>query len=174
MTNPTRQEILDAQLARQWAEWNKSCEVSSPEIQAAANFILANTPAPTMAEVEWDDDEHHLAGANTHTGLDVVMMRDAADNDCIYTNLGEIPRDWLTPNGKRYEIREISKPEHPETLITVEDYENAPSGTIVASNICPPYMKYELDSWTDNFGTTVSDEELAGDPTAVLRWGWYA
>ena len=35
MTDLTRQEIIDAQLARQWAEWNKSCEVSSPEIQCS-------------------------------------------------------------------------------------------------------------------------------------------
>jgi len=162
-------------MARQWAEWNKSCEVSSPEIQAAANFILANTPAPTMAEVEWDDDEHHLAGATTGDGLDVVMICNDYDTDCIITGDGFTPRDELTPNGKRYELREITnEPEHPETLTTLEDYEDAPAGTIVASNICLPYMKYELDSWTDNFGTTVSNEELVGGPTTVLRWGWYA
>ncbi|WP_295807351.1 hypothetical protein [uncultured Corynebacterium sp.] len=172
MPNPTRQEILDAQLARQWAEWNKSCEVSSPEIQAAANFILANTPAPTMAEVEWDDDEHHLAGANTHTGLDVVMMRDAADKDCIYTNLGEIPRDWLTPNRKRYELREISKPEHPETLTTLEDYENAPAGTIVAIGRHSPYMKCGRNHWTNFLGTDISDKELEDVSRKVLRWDW--
>ena len=178
MPNPARQEILDAQLARQWAEWNKSCEVSSPEIQAAANFILAHTTPPTMADVEWDDDEHYLAEAEYPYHGRVIMLSEK-DGWIKYFDERErkaydVLARALTPTGKRYEIREISKPEHPETLITVEDYENAPSGTIVASNICPPYMKYELDSWTDNFGTTVSDEELAGGPTAVLRWGWYA
>ena len=178
MPNPARQEILDAQLARQWAEWNKSCEVSSPEIQAAANFILAHTTPPTMADVEWDDDEHYLAEAEYPYHGRVIMLSEK-DGWSKYFDERErkaydVLARALTPTGKRYEIREISKPEHPETLTTVEDYENAPSGTIVASNICPPYMKYELDSWTDNFGTTVSDEELVGGPTTVLRWGWYA
>lgn len=182
MPNPTRQEILDAQLARQWAERNKACEVSSPEIQAAANFILAHTTPPTMADVEWDFDKHYLAGAVDLDGNEVTMVGvrdglirvfDVADINRYYAPVLENP-NHLTPNRKRYELREISEPEHPETLTTLEDYENAPSGTIVASNICPPYMKYELDSWTDNFGTTVSDEELAGGPTTVLRWGWYA
>ena len=163
-------------LAREWAEKIKAIPRADrrTDVTAAMEYILANTTPPTMADVEWDDDEHHLAGATTHTGFDVVMMRYDVDIDLIVTDEGNLPCSWLTPNGKRYELREIKEPEHPEMLTTVEDYENAPSGTIVASNICPPYMKYELDSWTDNFGTTVSDEELVGGPTTVLRWGWYA
>ncbi|MFS0295246.1 hypothetical protein ACL1CZ_13955 [Corynebacterium striatum] len=81
MSNPTRQEIIDVQLARQWAEWSKSCEVSSPEIQAAANFILANTPAPTMAEVEWDDDKHYLAEAEHAFYGEVIMLGLGEDCD---------------------------------------------------------------------------------------------
>lgn len=115
MPNPTRQEILDAQLARQWAERNKACEVSSPEIQAAANFILAHTTPPTMADVEWDDDEHYLAEAETN-GVKVVMLAQHGDViRCIQPpNAGGIvvglPRQELTPTGRRYTLTEEINP----------------------------------------------------------------
>ena len=115
MPNPTRQEILDAQLARQWAERNKTCEVSSPEIQAAANFILANTPAPTMAEVEWDNDKHYLAEAE-HPGWGKVIMLGICEEkliDVFIPHLREsnciVPRGNLTPTGKRYELKEVQE-----------------------------------------------------------------
>lgn len=116
MSTPTRQEILDAQLARQWAEWSKSCEVSSPEIQAAANFILANIPAPTMAEVEWDDDEHYLAEAEHAFYGEAIML--GLDEDGLIEFF--IPKAYecryavahpesLTPTGKRYTLTEVQE-----------------------------------------------------------------
>lgn len=110
MTNLTRQEIIDAQLARQWAEWNKSCEVSSPEIQAAANFILAHTTPPTMADVEWDDELHYLAEAEHSEYGNVIMVSKARDTgEIYYLRWGSTGRlmaldspDKLTPTGRRY------------------------------------------------------------------------
>lgn len=180
MTNPTRQEILDAQLARQWAEWNKSCEVSSPEIQAAANFILAHTTPPTMADVEWDFDKHYLAGAVDLDGNEVTMVGvrdglirvfDVADINRYYAPVLENP-NHLTPNRKRYELREITEPEHPEVLTTLEDYENAPAGTIVAIGRHSPYMKCGRNHWTNFLGTDISDKELEDVSRKVLRWDW--
>lgn len=121
MTNPTRKEILDAQLARQWAERNKACEVSSPEIQAAANFILAHTNPLTMAEVEWDDDKHFLAEAESGWcsksgwGSKVIMISEYGDSIlCIQPpNAGGISlvllRSDLTPTGKRYTLTEVQE-----------------------------------------------------------------
>lgn len=116
MTNPTRKDLIDVQLARQWAERNKTCEVSSPEIQAAANFILANTPAPTMAEVKWDDDKHFLAEANHPTwgrsamlGLDkdgwIEVISWDEDGPAIHS---AIPY-YLVPTGKRYALTEVQE-----------------------------------------------------------------
>ena len=110
MTDLTRQEIIDAQLARQWAEWNKSCEVSSPEIQAAANFILAHTTPPTMADVEWDDEEHFLAEAEHSAYGNVIMVSKTHDTgEIYYLRWGSTGRlmaldspDDLTPTGRRY------------------------------------------------------------------------
>ena len=115
MSNPTRQEILDAQLARQWAERNKTCEVSSPEIQAAANFILANTPTPSMAEVEWDDDKHYLAEAEHPAYGKVSMLSMSSLSGEVFTLFKEdgviytpyvLPKN-LTPTGKRYTLTEV-------------------------------------------------------------------
>lgn len=110
--NPTRQEILDAQLARQWAEWNKSCEVSSPEIQAAANFILAHTTPPTMADVEWDDELHYLAEAEHPNWGKVVMLYEFDEfisfmqtSDGPKVALGDV-KERFTPTGRRYVLQE--------------------------------------------------------------------
>lgn len=117
MSNPTRQETIDVQLARQWAEWNKSCEVSSPEIQAAANFILANTPAPTMAEVEWDNDKHRFAEAEHPDHGEVIMLNvsQLSDKVRIFFNqygefyMGYTSPENLTPTGRRYTLTEVQE-----------------------------------------------------------------
>lgn len=117
MPNPTRAEIIEAQIARQWAERNKACEVSSPEIQAAANFILAHTTPPTMAEVEWDDDEHYLAEAehaNDYTVMMLKPMRLEPGIKCLVFHGGDFriaysdPKD-LTPTGRRYTLTEVQE-----------------------------------------------------------------
>lgn len=117
MPNPTRQEILDAQLARQWAERNKTCEASSPEIQAAASFILANTPTPSMAEVEWDDDKHYLAEAEHPEYGKVIMLNRPPMSGVVITIFKRdgvvysprvIPQN-LTPTGKRYTLTEVQE-----------------------------------------------------------------
>lgn len=114
MTNLTRQEIIDAQLARQWAEWNNSCEVSSPEIQAAANFILAHTTPPTMAEIEWDDEKHYLAEAEHPIVGTVIMLDNTTNNEGIKIlfkdnygfHFSYVYPERLTPTGRRYVLQE--------------------------------------------------------------------
>ena len=115
-------------LAREWAERVKSVpEVNyGPEANAAAEIVLATTTPPSMADVEWDHEKHHLAGATTSSGKELVMFRlDIDDDDCVFTNLGCCSRDLLTPNGKKYELREITdEPEHPvePSTKTMDEY----------------------------------------------------
>lgn len=117
MTNPTRKDLIDVQLARQWAERNKTCEVSSPEIQAAANFILANTPAPTMAEVEWDDDKYYLAEAESEAyGLVIMLQKSKETGNILIIFRGELKDyliwqkpNFLAPTGKRYALTEVQE-----------------------------------------------------------------
>ena len=102
-------------LARQWAEWSKSCEVSSPEIQAAANFILANTTPPTMAEVEWDDDKHYLAEAeHPEYGKVIMFGKNFFFGHIRIMRTKEKGALWifaepesLTLTGKRYTLTEV-------------------------------------------------------------------
>lgn len=117
MSNPTCGEIIEAQIARQWAERNKTCEVSSPEIQAAADFILAHTTPPTMAEIEWDDDKHYLAEAEHPEYGKVVMLSMSSLSGEVFTLFkGDgviytpcvLPKN-LTPTGKRYTLTEVQE-----------------------------------------------------------------
>lgn len=163
-------------LARQWAERIKSV----PELRydldanAAADFIFEHTSPPTMANVEWDDDKHYLAGATGPFGDEVVMMWYDDGTDHIFTNGEEWPRDRLTPNGKRYELREVGapeQPEHPATLATDQDYENAPVGTVVAELGGWARTKGFCGDWSDG-ATWFTDREMANKERQELRWGW--
>lgn len=161
-------------LARQWA--TSTLPRGDAKTLAAIEHILATTTEPTMAGVKWEHEKHHLAGATTLAGFDAVMMWcDEEDTGHIITDLGEWRPDQLTPNGKRYELREVGapeEPEHPETLTTLEDYENAPEGTIVASNGQweVPHMKQNGLWWRS--GIACDNEFMARNCHPVLRWGW--
>lgn len=165
-------------LARQWAERIKSVpEVNyGPEANAAAEYILATTTPPTMADVEWDVDEMPGTGALTKHGRLWIMRDDAGDAiECISPDLEEIAfvaKKGLTPNGKKYELREITEPEHPETLCTVEDYENAPEGAIVAiPNVADVWVKAG-GKWKQGEYNHRSSDYLADTERILLREGW--
>ena len=119
MSNPTRQEIIEAQLARQWAEQvqqtdaeyeRKGRRYSGDPMRAAAAYILSHTPAPTMAEVEWDDEKHYLAEAEFDGHGPSIMLRETTSN-CISVISGGLVRpafpEELTPTGKRYTLTEV-------------------------------------------------------------------
>ncbi|MCT1450625.1 hypothetical protein [Corynebacterium sp. p3-SID1194] len=178
-------------LAREWAEdYQKNYPELAPETQAAelvkrakaaAEYIMEHT-APTMADVDWDHETMPGTGALTVNGRLWIMRDDAGDAiDCISTDLAEIAfvaKEGLTPNGKRYELRE--KPDHPEVLETVEDYENAPEGTIVVTPGEDSVAVQKLDDgkWgIIGFKKLVDAEDCSRasadhGATTVLRWGW--
>lgn len=176
--------MSDEKLARQWAE-RKRKQVQRhledagyfprEDTMAAIEHILATTTPPTMADVEWDHDKYHLHGATTPKGDEVVMLwHDDIDTDHIITDQESWSRDCLTPNGKRYELREVGEPEqpeHPATLVTLEDYENAPEGTIVASKDYFPYAKLRRGYWEHPRYIPRTDASMADTPRKVIRWG---
>ena len=176
--------MSNEKLARQWAERKKAQAkrhmedagyVTREDTLAAIEHVLATTDPLTMADAVWNDEKHHLAGATTPSGIEVVMLWLNTGINRIVTGGGLYARDMLTPNGKRYELREVGapeQPEHPEVLTTREDYENAPVGTIVARNEYHPCVKQHFGVWENTFGTTYSDAEMADASRQVLRWGW--
>ena len=171
-----------ARLAREWAE-SVNPKMSNEYVCAARDHILVTTPEPTMDEVEWDAEKHALAGATLLTDndeqVDVVML--AKDVSIIdYATLGgEYGCEHcshFTPNGKRYELREVTDgPEHPETLTTLEDYENAPVGTVVSMPSGLVLMKEWKGTWRAAGLTYPLETETLVDssdtPAIVLRWG---
>lgn len=168
-------------LAREWAESKLAMPTGhlDADVLAAADHILATTTEPTMDEVEWNGDTHALTGAVVDVGggpVDVVMLAgsvDGIDYATLDGKFGYEPRYYFTPNGKKYELREVTdKPEHPETLRTLEDYENAPEGTIAASNGKweVPYMKQNGLWW--HRGIACSNEHMARNCHPVVREGW--
>ena len=171
-------------LAREWA--TSTLPRGDAKTLAAIEHIMATTEEPTMADVGWSDEKHHLAGATLLTGsdrTDVVMLAESGNGIYFATSdwgLGWEPHYYLAPNGKRYELVEVTdKPEHPETLSTLEDYENAPIWTIVTGPVLgPAYLKVLDGKWVATACTVKLDsidlvEGNPGDSTMfVLRWGW--
>lgn len=166
-------------LARQWAKTTQP--KGNVLTRAAIEHIMATTAPPTMADVDWDHETMPGTGALTVNGRLWIMRDDASDAiDCISTDLAEIAfvaKEGLTPNGKRYELRE--KPDHPEVLETVEDYENAPEGTIVVTPGEDSVAVQKLDDgkWgIIGFKKLVDAEDCSRasadhGATTVLRWG---
>lgn len=115
MTTPTRQEIIDAYES---LDFLCVCLFNNPDTrldklaaaQTAIEKVLPPKPQPTMAEVEWDDDKHFLAGATTPIGREAVMLwHDDEATGNIITTTGEWRRDQLTPTGKRYMLTEVQE-----------------------------------------------------------------
>lgn len=76
-----------------------------------------------------------------------------------------VSQKWVDPST-------LSFPEQrPETLTTLEDYENAPEGTIVEyENNNMPYVKQSY-LW-GGVHDRMTLGELDGNSSRVLRWGW--
>lgn len=167
------------QLARQWAEERMEMhrkvgeDYMAEESLAAAEHIMATTGPLTMADVEWDADKHYLAGADTQYGS-VVMLHPVGETMVVHdfnSDLREVfDRDDVTPNGKRYELREVTEQEHPVVLEMLNDYDAAPEGTIVAVAQGVPWVKEVGEWWVGDRPAT--RESIAYQPRLVLRWGW--
>lgn len=178
-------------LARQWAAeyLNWANKETAPEIYAAAEIVLATIPAPpTMEDVEWDHEEHYLAGA-THEDCTEVIMHSRVDATEIATirpgDDDHDGRDWsdkLFPNGKKYQLVEVTvspdenlapdQPEHPKFLETPEDYKNAPEGTVVVDSGFDVWLKVAGDWESRSCELKCGMFMLSSfGPCRVLNWG---
>ena len=184
----------DAQIAREWAERvAEESDAYSFAQRTAARHILATTPPPTMADVEWDDDVHSGLCAE-HEDYGTVRMLDHDHHDgTILCLTSRLRHEWsaecdLTPlPGTRVDLtprrvdsdeahstrdESVPRPEHPAVLTTEEDYENAPAGTIVAEDFCDPWVKDDRGFWLSP-GEDGAEASLRMSLFArrVLRWG---
>lgn len=170
--------------AREWArQVMDNPGYTSPFMQTVAKTLLDLLPKMTMAELEWEHDLHHLAGATTPDGKEVVMMwlDDVESGLVMCDNAGWEP-SRLTPNGKQYKLVEATvssnenvgpdQPEHPTVLETEQDFEDAPEGTIVTKRGCGPWVLLENGMWVTTSAEYPSGRMTITAPYTVLRWGW--
>lgn len=162
----------------EWAAQNLVCDL--------ANEGLITPDQPTMDNVQWSDEEHYLAGAEDYDGNEVIMLRkiygsiqvcDADQRGVTFAPVMEHPKN-LTPNGKKYELREVIdaldetiEPNRQRVLSTAEDYENAPRFTVVS--IFGKVAERGFLGWYfTGFDSDHGSEYMArlGEGT-VLRWG---
>ena len=185
MTNNT-----DAQIAREWerraVDSAENAQPVSRGALAAARHILATTTPPTMVDVEWDDDAHAGLCAE-HPTYGEVRMLEADTGGAIrifYVEEGLFRRQWVLPANltpipgtkidltPRREPEPESTPDHPAVLTTEEDYESAPTGTIVASDPSYPWGKYGSGFWRNGGGDEIETSSvMAHLARRVLRWG---
>lgn len=124
MTNPTRQEIIDAYDALEILyDLVEVLSFTDSETHLARKHCatvlaaLPPKPQPTMADVEWDDDEHYLAEAETPDLVGkVVMLRKTESGlieftmtTCTPLTKGCTWPEKLTPTGKRYTLTEVQE-----------------------------------------------------------------
>lgn len=123
MSNPTRQEIIDAHEAlsnlaafasryaedmvemNQTLDWNETIKAALPP-----------KPQPTMADIEWDDDKHYLAEAEYIDCGKVIMLYRDEDDGLIQCQIigGKHSAFFaysgnLTPTGRRYTLTEVQE-----------------------------------------------------------------
>lgn len=122
MTDLTRQEILDAYSA---LEELKNVALSAADFCGdTEKFLmwkneilkaLPPKPQPTMADIDWDDNEHFLAEAEHPDWGKVAMLRESGliiFVQPIEKKIGDIQVarvEELTPTGKRYTLTEVQE-----------------------------------------------------------------
>lgn len=123
MSNPTRQEIIDAHTALENLSDLAFIGADSVNKEALANIwkdeikrVVPPKPRPTMADVEWDDDKHYLAEAEHMDWGTMIMLKPMGEypqikclstkggGSCILYPLAE----GLTPTGRRYTLTETT------------------------------------------------------------------
>lgn len=60
----------------------------------------------------------------------------------------------------------------PVDLITLEDFENAPEGTIIESSWGDLYRKSHADHWKGQKINALTETLVTSGPWKILRWGW--
>lgn len=119
MTTPTRQEIIEAHRALTHLSVlaSDTSMTSALANEKMVRAFLPPFPELTMAEIEWDDDEHYLAEAeHVDWGKVVMLYYDGQFNRIQYFCKLDEPNMVvysdpanLTPTGRRYTLTEVQE-----------------------------------------------------------------
>ena len=97
-----------------------------------------------------------ISGYLDRTGR--ILFASAKENGSDDAQSDWIPLDSLTID--------------PVELVTAEDFENAPVGTIVSYPRVSAYKKIANGKWESPNSTLTNGEMASVSPWKVLRWGW--
>lgn len=164
----------DIEQARAWAQEALSAGTGvTASCVSAAKALLELLPAQTMAEIGWDHDTYHLAGAVTPTGEEVMMMwLDSDESGLIMCNLDAWKPEQLTPNGKHYSIVPGSPRPFHYVLRTRADLDECPEGTVIVKPGSEPHMMDDALGWISPSDHGANAYVEVALPWTVLRWGW--
>lgn len=116
MSNPTRQEIIEAHDALTTLYARAMGVAPSRALRERILAALPPRPQPTMAEVEWDDELHYLAEAEHPVWRTVIMLGLDEEKliEVFVPHLREcryriVRREAITPTGKRYTLTEVQE-----------------------------------------------------------------
>lgn len=183
--------------ARRWAYEYMLCNFEIPEHAQddeymAAKYITQCLAPPTMEGLPWDYGRHYLAGA-TDGEHECIMISPYRHDEESPLEIAAVTSDSsnillldpsdLTPNGKKYELREVTvspdeevapeQRDHTDVLRTKDDYFDAPFGSVVAVAGSFPWIKTLSAGWMRcGSGDVATNFEMAGAGRKVLRWGW--
>lgn len=114
-----------------------------------------------------------------NSGKSVVALKFNGDHWCTGDGVVDDAHWWtddeVTLIAPLVSARPEPQPDHPRTLSSVEDYENAPVGTIVASPDNSPWVKTFEKGWGPSWsviGRSNSDMAELLEGQDVLRKGW--
>lgn len=60
----------------------------------------------------------------------------------------------------------------PVELVTVEDFEGAPEGTVISDTGANAYQKLSTDAWESRNDYLTAKEMAVSGPWKILRYGW--
>lgn len=149
--------------------------------------ILCSLPEPaqtTFADIHTDEWAKHWGCAveNREHGWRGWALGTSSDGAIVVLiEENGLPTLWWWPENTvllldepRLTIPGVTTEVKPTLLVDEEDYANAPTGTVVSSNITPYalWMKSEANRWIGFGGAdTINDYEMAASSATVIRWG---
>lgn len=104
----------------------------------------------------------HVAMLDLHRETGVIDNEHAVANQRLAALAPELARDWFR---MRSDLG-------PVELVTTEDFENAPVGTIVSYPRVSAYQKIANGKWESPNSPLTNGGMASVSPWKVLRWGW--
>lgn len=157
--------------ARAWAQGATSSVVLVE--REAAKALLDLLPSPTVDEVGWDWDTHHMAGAISPQEEEVIMLWYDDDANLVICAESVWRPDELTPTGRHYKlIATDEQSPHTRYLTTLEELDSAVEGTVIVKPGSEPHMMDHALGWISPSDHDANEHVAENLPWQVLRWGW--